>query len=104
MSDQGGVGSVSKAEATLTHPSARDSSPRAHPASQAGLRGLSSPTRHCSWVGIDDGCVDAADLNPELSGKTLDARITSVGTAYLHLHVNHEEWDEFTFRLPLVLA
>ena len=25
MSDQGGVGSVSKAEATLTHPSARDS-------------------------------------------------------------------------------
>ena len=24
MSDQGGVGSVSKAEATLTHPSARD--------------------------------------------------------------------------------
>ena len=55
-------------------------------------------------MGIDDGCVDAADLNPELSGKTLDARITSVGTAYLHLHVNHEEWDEFTFRLPLVLA
>ena len=53
---------------------------------------------------IDDGCVEAADLNPELSGKTLDARITSVGTSYLHLHVNHEEWDEFTFRLPLVLA
>ena len=26
MSDQGGVGSVSKAEATLTHPSARDTS------------------------------------------------------------------------------
>ena len=26
MSDQGGVGSVSKAEATLTHPSARDKS------------------------------------------------------------------------------
>ena len=22
---------------------------------------------------IDDGCVEAADLNPELSGKTLDA-------------------------------
>ena len=28
MSDQGGVGSVSKAEATLTHPSARDSAAR----------------------------------------------------------------------------
>ena len=27
MSDQGGVGSVSKAEATLTHPSARDTYP-----------------------------------------------------------------------------
>ena len=27
MSDQGGVGSASKAEATLTHPSARDTTP-----------------------------------------------------------------------------
>ena len=40
MSDQGGVGSVSKAEATLTHPSARDTE------TAAVLRGTSAVHDH----------------------------------------------------------
>ena len=58
-------------------------------------------TMHLSF---DSGCVQAAELNPELIDKTLEVKIPSVGTAYLHLHVDHEEWDEFRFRFSLPLA
>ena len=55
-------------------------------------------------LSFDSGCVQAAELNPELIDKTLEVKITSVGTAYLHLHMDHEEWDEFRFRFSLPLA
>ena len=72
MSDQGGVGSVSKAEATLTHPSARDTMQSAgvvhiaSPESQlADHDKHGNPTSGASTDGPDQPVRDRAGLEPD---------------------------------------
>ena len=77
MSDQGGVGSVSKAEATLTHPSARDSTS----ARALALR-LTADGRDAGddeEGGVDDGTPrrSAEGSGLEISSSSAAARLAS---------------------------
>ena len=53
---------------------------------------------------FDIESIREAELNDELVGITLDSMVTSVGTTYLYLRVDHDSWDRFDFKLHFETA